>query len=70
LPQVTYNVVLVQEVGGPGDGTDVSWLLVTTLPIDTNERILAVLQYYLARWTIEVSQAECVSSAGLYRLAA
>jgi hypothetical protein len=54
LPQVTYNVVLAQEVGGPGDGTDVSWLLITTLPIDTNERILTVLEYYLARWTIEV----------------
>jgi len=54
LPQVTYNVVLAQEVGGPGDGTDVSWLLITTLPIDTDERILTVLQHYLARWIIEV----------------
>ncbi len=54
LPQVTYNVVSVEEVGGPGDGTDVSWLLVTTLPIDTDEQILTVLAYYLARWIIEV----------------
>lgn len=54
LPQVTYNVVLAEEVCGPGDGTDVSWLLITTLPIDTDERILAVLEHYLARWTIEV----------------
>jgi hypothetical protein len=54
LPQVTYNVVLVQEVNGPGDGTDVSWLLITTLPIETDEQILTVLQYYLARWTIEI----------------
>lgn len=54
LPQVIYHVVLAQEVNGPGDGTDVSWLLITTLPIDTNEQILSVLDYYLARWTIEV----------------
>lgn len=54
LPQVTYNVVLVEEVGGPGDGTDVSWLLITTLPIDTTEEILLVIDYYVARWTIEV----------------
>lgn len=54
MPQVTQNVVLAEEVGGPGDGTDVSWLLITSLPIDTEEQILTVLQYYLARWIIEV----------------
>ena len=54
LPTVTYNVVLVEEVGGPGDGTDVSWLLITSLPIDTLEDIQRVIDYYVARWTIEV----------------
>ena len=34
LPQVTLNVVSVEEVGGPQDGTDVSWLLLTTLSIE------------------------------------
>lgn len=54
LPTVVYNVVLVEEVNGPGDGTDVSWLLITTLPIDTVEAITRVIDYYVARWTIEV----------------
>jgi len=54
LPTVAYNVVLVEEINGPGDGTDVSWLLITTLPIDTAEQILLVIDYYTARWTIEV----------------
>ena len=54
LPQVTYNVVLVEEVNGPGDGTDVSWWLITSLPIDTFEDIQRVIDYYVARWTIEV----------------
>jgi len=54
LPAITFNVVLVDEVGGPGDGTDVSWLLLTTLPIATVEDILLVIDYYAARWTIEV----------------
>jgi Transposase DNA-binding/Transposase Tn5 dimerisation domain len=54
LPTVTYNVVLAEEVNGPGDGTDVSWLLITTLPIDSVEEILLVIDYYVARWTIEV----------------
>ena len=43
LPTVTYNVVLVEEVDGPNDGTDVSWLLITSLPIDTLEDIQLVI---------------------------
>lgn len=54
LPVVTANVVLVEEIGGPGDGTDVSWLLITTLPIATLEDLLLCLKYYLARWVIEI----------------
>ena len=54
LPTVTLNVVLVEEVNGPQDGTDVSWLLITTLPIESIEEIQRVIDYYVARWTIEV----------------
>lgn len=54
LGTVTLNVVLAEEVGGPNDGTDVSWLLITSLPITTLENIFLVLDYYAARWAIEV----------------
>lgn len=54
LPSVTMNVVLVEEVGGPGDDTDVSWLLLTSLPIGTLEEVLKVIDYYAARWAVEV----------------
>jgi hypothetical protein len=54
LPTVTYNVVSVVEVNGPQDGTEVSWLLITTLPITTVEEILLVIDYYVVRWTIEI----------------
>lgn len=54
LPSVTYNVVYVKEIGGPQDGTDVDWLLITTLPIETMDEILAVVNYYLARWSVEI----------------
>jgi hypothetical protein len=54
LPAVTHNVVSVEEVGGPGDGTDVSWLLLTTLPIDTLDDILRIIDFYVARWTVEI----------------
>jgi Transposase Tn5 dimerisation domain len=51
---VTVNVVMVEEVGGPDDGTDVSWLLITTLPINTLDEVLRIVDYYAARWIIEV----------------
>jgi hypothetical protein len=54
LPSVTYNVVFVKEVGGPNDGTDVDWLLITTLPIDTLPEIEVIVEYYLARWAVEI----------------
>ena len=38
----------------PGDGTDVSWLLLTSLPIGTVEEVLKVVEYYVARWAVEV----------------
>lgn len=54
LPAVTMNVVLVAEVGGPGDGTDVSWLLLTSLPIGTVAEVLQIVDYYAARWAVEI----------------
>ena len=54
LSPVTTNIVLVEEVGGPDDDTRVSWLLITTLPIDTLENVMKVVSYYAARWAIEI----------------
>lgn len=54
LKPVTVNVILVEEVGGPGDGTDVSWQLITSLPIDTVEDALQVVTYYRQRWAVEI----------------
>jgi len=54
LPPVAYQVVLVEEVNGPQDGTAVSWLLISSLPIDSVEDILRVVDYYVARWMIEI----------------
>ena len=54
LASVTHNVVLVEEVGGPGDETAVSWLLLTTLPITTVEEVLRVIDDYVVRWVVEI----------------
>lgn len=53
-PHVTLRVVLVQEVDAPDDDTAIDWLLVTSLPIDSADDVLQVVDYYAARWAIEV----------------
>lgn len=54
LAPVTVNVVQVREVNAPEGDEPVEWLLVTTLPIDTEEQIRNIVQYYTVRWGIEV----------------
>lgn len=55
LGPVTYNLVLVAETGRPADDkTAVEWLLITTLPIDSVEDVLRVVDHYVGRWPIEV----------------
>ena len=54
LTDVEVNVVLVREVH-PSSGEDaIEWLLITTLPIDTVNQVLLVVDYYTGRWPIEV----------------
>ncbi len=54
FPEVICNVVHVKEVDGPDDGTDISWWLLTSLPVESFEEIEKVIGYYQTRWSIEV----------------
>jgi hypothetical protein len=54
LPIVAQRFVQVCEVNGPGDATEVSWLLMTSLPIESAEDLLRIVDYYVARWMVEV----------------
>jgi hypothetical protein len=55
LPDVPCCVVNVQEVSIPEDGDPpVEWWLITSLPVETIDDIQRVIDYYKARWTIEV----------------
>ena len=54
LPEMQVNVVLVKEIDAPADAEPVEWLLITSLPIDTLEQVLQVVDYYRARWPIEI----------------
>lgn len=51
--EMTINTVLVEEYDVPRDVTPVCWRLVTNLPIDTPERVEAVVDHYRGRWVIE-----------------
>jgi Transposase DNA-binding/Transposase DDE domain len=50
---LAVNVVHVREIDPPGDAAPVDWKLVTTEPIDTIEDVLAIVEFYRTRWTIE-----------------
>lgn len=54
LPNVEVHAVHVGEVNPPDDGTAVDWLLITSLPIETPDEVMQVVDYYQARWPIEV----------------
>lgn len=52
-PSLELNVVRVWEAEPPEGETAVEWYLYTTEPIDTVEQVLAIVDYYRARWVIE-----------------
>jgi hypothetical protein len=54
LPEVTLNVVFVEERHPPNGATPIQWLLVTNLPIDTEEQVRQIISYYSIRWQIEI----------------
>lgn len=54
LPPVTINVVLVEEASPPVGQVPIQWLLITTLPIETDQQIRSIVEYYCIRWGIEV----------------
>ena len=55
LPEsITVNVVLCEEANPPEGADAISWMLVTTLPIDTDHDVQRVISGYCVRWQIEV----------------
>ena len=55
LPKyVIVNVVLCEETKPPAGEEPICWMLVTTLPIETDEDVQCVIRSYCIRWQIEV----------------
>ncbi len=50
---LALNVVYVREVDPPDGVEPVEWILATTEPVDTEDRLLRVVDWYRSRWTIE-----------------
>jgi hypothetical protein len=54
LPNIEVNCVLVTEPNPPEGAEPVEWLLLTSLPIDTIDQIITIINYYCCRWGIEI----------------
>ena len=50
---IAMNVVQVVEVDPPAGVDPISWVLLTSLPVDTFEQAWTVIGYYEARWLVE-----------------
>jgi Transposase DNA-binding/Transposase DDE domain len=47
------NIVSVRELNPPSEAEPVEWLLITTEPIESEEQVLKVIDFYRGRWRIE-----------------
>jgi hypothetical protein len=54
LADVTVHAILLTEEAPPPGHEALTWLLYTSLPIDTAAALQQALAYYLARWEIEL----------------
>lgn len=54
LQKAKFNMVYLKEFNTPEGEEPVIWRLLTSLPINTQEEVEAVIRYYLCRWEIEV----------------
>lgn len=50
---ISMNVVYVVEVAPPAGVEPISWVLLTSLPVDTFEAAWTVIEYYETRWLVE-----------------
>lgn len=51
---VTLNAVLVRETKPTNQDEPIEWLLLTSLPVESQEQVELVIEYYMLRWMIEL----------------
>jgi hypothetical protein len=53
MATIDLNLVVVSEIDPPDGEEPITWRLWTSLPIDSPEQVLAIVDAYRARWVIE-----------------
>ncbi len=51
---VTVNAVLVREAKPTPEADPIEWVVLTSLPVATREKVELIIRYYLTRWMIEL----------------
>ncbi len=54
MKPILVNGLIAREMNPPPGEKPIEWCLLTNLEVDTFEKQLAILQYYVCRWQIEV----------------
>lgn len=54
LPPITLSALYVNESAPPQGEEPVSWLILTTLPVESTESAITYVQYYAVRFSIEL----------------
>lgn len=65
LPPVEVSFIYLCEEDAPAGEPPLEWLLLTTLPINTLEAALRAIEWYQARWGIEVWHKVLKSGCGM-----
>jgi predicted nucleic acid-binding protein len=55
--ELTLRAVRVEEVDPPPNVKSIVWLLLTTHEVETLADALQILEWYRARWTVDIDQA-------------
>jgi hypothetical protein len=53
IKSIGMNVVVVREINAPPGVAAISWVLLTSLPVDTFDEVWEVIEFYECRWLIE-----------------
>jgi len=51
---VEVTVVMLKELNPPVGAEPIEWILLTSLPVNTLEEALTIIQWYVCRWQIEI----------------
>ena len=54
LSVVEVTVVMLKELNPPVGAEPIEWILLTSLPVNTLEEALTIIQWYVCRWQIEI----------------